>query len=135
MYSQYSDAKHEGDAYLLLPVELQRSKLRQWKGKHPYVESYAGRSVRPNESVDAQAASLGLAVPAQPVMTDGFALENDHEIIYDDEGSGHDYRSPDEASYNGSGKEAQVKGQYRELDSKDLCEVQYFVHVHDLHCQ
>ena len=78
---QGADDKHESDADLLLPVEIERLDLDQGNGQHPKVKNDADGGIGPGESIGVDTVALVLAVPVGPEEADGLALENGNNKI------------------------------------------------------
>lgn len=83
---QSSNAEHQGDADLLLPVKVQLAQLREGNAQHEDIQGDAHGSVGPGHGADVDTLAAALAAPVGPVVADGAALKQRR----DDEGHAKD---------------------------------------------
>jgi hypothetical protein len=85
--SQGTDAKHEGHAQLLLPLEVHRADLKEWQDQHP------------GEDVDVDTRAIVLLIPLCPKVADRRAQEdgsdNEGDPVEHAEDDGQDNRDLD----------------------------------------
>lgn len=112
-HSQCADAKHHGHANLLLPVQLERSKLPERNRHDPDIDSNTHTSIRPADTIGIKTGSLMHAIPLGPEVRDGPALENSRSNKRHAP-SRHEEKGPPQQPLNAlAGKDAHEEGDER----------------------
>lgn len=121
---QCADEEHECDAQALAPRHLQPKDFVERQGQHPYIKDNAYARVRPDQCIDADAASFRYAVELVPIVADGLTREDGNDGEDDAEESVESYRALDKYPRHAPCKDPQEEEQKGHFHEDDLYKVQ-----------
>lgn len=121
---QNTNAQHQRNADLPLPVQLQGKQLCKWQYQHPEIHYDANSRIREGKRINIQTNALMFAVPSLPIEIDRPALEESEKNKYGECHSIEDYRCVNQTSDKSVGEESEVEEEDRDFDEAHLGEIE-----------